>query len=124
MIWWLTLAAWLAGWYFGARLALAMRMQRLACTGGLNYLQNCRHFHRPECAKPIGSLRDRTMGDGLAAIGIGATWPVLIIARAIMATTPLTASEASRVVREQQRRIADQATEIERLERQIHGWGQ
>lgn len=123
MTWWLILAIWLVGWYYGARLALAWRMNKLVCSRDNEFLSICRGYDGPGCAKPLGAVRARGLPDGLAALAIGLAWPVLLLARGLVATTPPTDVEARRIATEQARRIEVQATEIARLEREISGRG-
>lgn len=115
---WLILACYLAGWVAGTRIALTGLMDRSRCAEGY-MAENCRKFHRKGCFKPVGEQRPRTVWDAALACLIGVAWPALLVATAVMHTTPPTSGEAKRIAAEQARRIADQQDEIERLQRQI-----
>lgn len=113
----IVLFVFLAGWVYGARLMLAYRMTRMECTKGhAGYI--CRQVYDGRCAAPAGELRDRTLKDASIALGVGLAWPVLILAHLLTVTTPPTPGEAKRTIREQERRIAEQNADIERLIRE------
>jgi hypothetical protein len=114
------LTIWLAGWAYGSRLALQHRMTRLTCSSGRWLtLEYCLKNDPKGCARPEGEIRDRTLTDGAAALGIGMAWPVLVLARIIVGTTPLTTGEQDRTIREQKRRIDQQARQIADAHRQL-----
>lgn len=119
MIAWILLAVWLIGWMYGSRLVLRAWMEKILCSKGEEFLSICRTYHPKGCAKSRGEIRPRFLTDTLAAFGIGFTWPVLVLAHLLSATTPVTPGESRRIRREQESRIAEQAAEIARLERQI-----
>lgn len=119
VVWLIVLVVFLAGWIYGARLVLTAWMSQLRCTNGLHFIDICEQHHPAGCRRPIGELRTRTLSDGVAALGVGLAWPVLILAHLLTATTPLTPGEAKCTIREQERRIAEQSADIERLHRQI-----
>lgn len=107
------LAVHLTGWAIASRIALATLMSEKACSQGLNFLENCRSYHGLQCAKPVGQLRDRTHGDAMKAIGRGLFWPGVIASHVLLAVTPPTVGEL-------ERRITEQAAEIDRLTRNIN----
>lgn len=119
----IVLAVWVAGWAYGARLALTYRMSKVVCPENLDldYANICRESHGNRHGKPshvpvpLGAIRERTVADGAAALGVGLAWPVLILAKLLTVTTPATPGESLRRLREQEVRIAEQAAEIRRL---------
>jgi hypothetical protein len=118
---WLIFVGYLAGWAIGARLALGMLMAREVCSKGTSFAEICRQYDGSNCRRPVGELRARTLADGLLALAIGLPWPVLVVAHVLTASTPATPGEARRRLVDQERRITEQAADIERLNRMIKG---
>jgi hypothetical protein len=130
-----TLLLWLAGWLIAIRPTMRRRMLLPVCTkcGAIN--DDCFIFpgstargefpvtnHPPKYAA-LGATRERNSRDVAAAVWRAAWWPILLawwllagatrlagrgVAAAVIRSTPLTEPEL-------ERRIAEQAREIERL---------
>lgn len=101
------LAVWLTGWAAGTRIALTYRMTRTMCTGNhgksgvLLTEEYCRNNHPTTCRASIGETRDRTIRDGMWAAWVALAWPLLIVARIIIGTTPRTPGETQRIIDQQ-----------------------
>lgn len=115
---WVSLAVLFAGWAYGSRLALHALMNRRTVVGcrvvdshGYTVV-GCTEYHDGRHVTTIGATRDRNALDGLAALLLGLTWPILIPAVLLTRTTPRTPDETTR-------RLHEQAATIDRLTRQI-----
>jgi hypothetical protein len=133
------LVAWFVGWLLAIRPAMRWRMLLPVCTkcGSIN--DECftpawnrvdgyflKANHRPAHVA-LGAMRERNGRDVAAAVWRAAWWPILLawwliekaarlvgrgVTTAVIRSTPLTEPEL-------ERRIAEQAREIERLGRMI-----
>lgn len=114
------LAAWMPGWFVGSRIALAAMMNaRVANCAKHIDLPYASYCQKHGCARPVGQVRERTVADGVKALGLGVLWPALILSHWVMQSTPLTDGEKDRRLREQQSQLDAQSEQIAKLASRI-----
>lgn len=107
------IAVYLAGWFIGSRVAIGYLMNRqilVLCAHTL--VESCRKYHEGRHITTVGATRDRDLTDGLAALGLGLLWPIVLPAHVLVRTTPRTSGESERI-------MAAQKATIDRLTKEV-----